>query len=67
MAILRALRARAEPLKEKKFDTDPDVVNELYVSGLVVHTREQISNFVNRTLKPKLFGKTDEFISVCMS
>lgn len=52
--IRLALRERVEPLMPKKFETDQDVINELYVTGVEIPTNLQINNYLNNTLRPKL-------------
>lgn len=50
--ILYSLREQVSQFKEKKIDDDPDVINPLYVPGLKIPTKLQISNYLHNTFKP---------------
>ncbi|CAF0968322.1 unnamed protein product [Brachionus calyciflorus] len=56
--IRLALRDRSEPYLPKKFESDPNLPNDLYIPGIVIPTNLQINNYLNNTLRPKLQGRT---------
>ena len=56
--IRLALRDRSEPYLPKKFESDPDLPNDLYIPGIVIPTNLQINNYLNNTLRPKIQGRT---------
>ncbi|CAF0989537.1 unnamed protein product [Brachionus calyciflorus] len=51
--ILYALRERVYPHKPKRFENDPDVVNDLFIKGIKLPSIKQINNFLSNTYKPK--------------
>jgi hypothetical protein len=57
--IINVLRSMTNPFKDKKHSTDPDITNDFFKPGIMVPTPVQINNFLNNTLKPKLYGGTN--------
>ncbi|RMZ99193.1 hypothetical protein BpHYR1_051645, partial [Brachionus plicatilis] len=55
-AIRNGLRDRINPLMPKVLDSDPDVINKLYVPEIEIPNIRQINNYLQQTLRSHLFG-----------
>ncbi len=53
LRIIAKLKQREKKYEERKNESDPLVINKLYVPGLVIPTIVQLNNFLNNNLKKK--------------